>query len=697
MSSGTVNRTKELFRNAQNGPADISATLRIEVDFDNETIASQTADDMVEVGDAVYHTLPVTRTISKDLTGGGKGGSGIFTKPDPPYKFITRIGHGGMGEVWRADQFALQRNIAVKVIRPREEEDKMLRAEKAFLKEALVTASLQHPNIMPVHDLHVSDDGRLMMVMQEIRGVPWSLLLHPYREENIARREALTVRAERTPLRQHLQYLISVCDAISYSHSQGYIHRDIKPEQVMIGDYGEVILLDWGLAIQTEEAQEGVDTVCGTPAYMAPEQTAVPKAKLSELTDVYLLGGLLYELLTLSPPHKGSDAFKCLYKAAMGEVTDPVEVRPNAMIPAELSRLAMWALSAIPADRPASAKEFRQKIHEFLTWRPGELDQKDGFYEVRRGVQPAQERDILVKTIADFEGRFKITDLSHSAREDQNKKNQAMLTEARILRRLSHPNMPVLYDVDIDGDGRPTLLLRPYPGKNLGSLMRPHPKYGDWAIRNQLNPYIEGQPDDVAEKYKKIFNDWLAGPFLELEDLLNVFVVCADVLLYNHEHGIAHRHLRPPCVYVGEHGAVTLTDWGYAVDVRENPEPPIIATPRKQARGRIPPYSAPEVLNEEWERISTKTDVYGLAGLVFQALCGLPPHWPKDEEPADHMGLMEYGANGRVTSPDIMAPSDWRVPPGLVKLAMDGLAFEPSDRPAMSDFRERLRREIKAL
>ena len=171
-----------------------------------------------------------------------------------------------------------------------------------FLSEAVVTAELDHPNIVPIHDLGSNADGALFYSMKRVQGTPWcDVLLEKSVHEN-------------------LSILLKVCDAVRFAHTKGVVHRDLKPENVMLGDFGEVLVMDWGLAIATSlfrcpESITQSTSMGGTPAYMAPEMATGPMDEINELSDIYLLGAILYEVLTNAPPHFGKDPMDCL-KAA---------------------------------------------------------------------------------------------------------------------------------------------------------------------------------------------------------------------------------------------------------------------------------------------------------------------------------------------------------------------------------------------
>ena len=268
----------------------------------------------------------------------------------------TEIGDGGMGVIFSASQRSIGREVAVKRLVPEATGDEAI---AALVQEARVTGSLEHPSVVPVHALGADAHGKPVMVMRRIHGTPWGTLL----------------RAPRGPewepgghaIATHLEILLQVCNAIWFAHSRGVIHGDLKPDNVMLGEYGEVYVLDWGAALATEPGDPrglryagDVRTVIGTPAYMAPEMIGAGAA-ITERADVYLLGALLHEILTGTPPHAGSSMYDLMKTAFVS--------RPFAYpssVPRELSAIAHRAMAPDPADRFPDARDLRRAISAYL-------------------------------------------------------------------------------------------------------------------------------------------------------------------------------------------------------------------------------------------------------------------------------------------------------------------------------------------
>jgi len=252
------------------------------------------------------------------------------------------LGVGGMGEVYAGVQRSLGRGVALKFV---QEGDAISREARAgLLREARVTGRLEHPNIVPVHVLGVDESGVPVMVMKRIEGVSWRALLRDRAHPQWRRWET----QHRDALESHVSVLLSVCDALEYAHTKRVIHRDIKPDNVMIGPFGEVYLLDWGIAVELD-APGSSASIAGTPSFMAPEMVEGTLADVTERTDVFLLGATLHVALTGRPRHEGASLMAILSAASASE---PVAYGPE--VPEELARLCNDATARSPDDRVAS-------------------------------------------------------------------------------------------------------------------------------------------------------------------------------------------------------------------------------------------------------------------------------------------------------------------------------------------------------
>jgi len=267
------------------------------------------------------------------------------------------LGEGGMGIVHVGEQLALGRKVAVKTLRPEKRGDS---ATMDLLREAWVTGALEHPNVVPVYDIRLDSDGQPLIVLKRIEGVHWGQLMHDA--------DAVQGRFGNDDLLEwNLGILMQVLNAIRFAHSRGIIHRDLKPENVMVGEFGEVYLLDWGIAVSLLDDDSGrlplaahATEVAGTPCYMAPEMLGGKAAPLSERTDVYLAGSILFEILAGAPPHLGETALEV--------VTSITKSRPElpSSAPEDLAGICRRAMDPDPDGRFESSEQLRLALHGYL-------------------------------------------------------------------------------------------------------------------------------------------------------------------------------------------------------------------------------------------------------------------------------------------------------------------------------------------
>jgi tetratricopeptide (TPR) repeat protein len=304
-----------------------------------------------------------------------------LTAAPPPlaanrYHLLGEIAHGGMGVVYRAVDVALNREVAVKVLRQRLGPDSA--AARRFLEEAQVAAQLQHPAVPPVHDVGTLPDGRPFLAMKLIKGRTLDQML----------RERPDLDHDRG---RFLAIFERVCQALAYAHSRRVIHRDLKPANVMVGAFGEVQVMDWGLAkvlppfgqaraarpagneagdttVRTLRDAGGSDTqagsVLGTPAFMPPEQACGDVDRTDARADVFGLGAILAVILTGQPPHVGASAEAVRRLAARGRLGDCFARLERCGAEPELVALCRRCLAVDPGQRPPSAAAVAQAVTE---------------------------------------------------------------------------------------------------------------------------------------------------------------------------------------------------------------------------------------------------------------------------------------------------------------------------------------------
>ncbi|WP_372366335.1 protein kinase [Candidatus Uabimicrobium sp. HlEnr_7] len=273
------------------------------------------------------------------------------------FEVVGELGRGGMGIVYLARQKSLNREIALKVISPKQNHNEM---QKRFISEAIVTADLDHPNIIPIHALSKGATGQVSIAMKKVNGISWGQLLHPETPGEIE-------RSEKMELFDHLDILCRICDAVAYAHSHKIIHRDLKPENIMIGDFGEVLVMDWGIALDISEKKTSktlhrseIQGPEGTPLYMAPEMALNHIDDIGVATDVYLCGAMLYEVLYGVPPHHGKTVMEILCHAAEGGIPK------TASSYFDLDKIVCKTLAHDPKERFSSVLDLKEEIQQFV-------------------------------------------------------------------------------------------------------------------------------------------------------------------------------------------------------------------------------------------------------------------------------------------------------------------------------------------
>jgi serine/threonine-protein kinase len=322
--------------------------------------------------------------VQHSLAGLSDGGGQVLLsttayQPEKRERYtLTRVhAKGGIGQVWLARDDDLGREVALKEIRA----DRSSRAEiwSRFVEEARITGQLQHPGIVPVYELaRRSEDQRPFYTMRFVQG----RTLREASKEYHRKRQA--GQAGPLDLRELLGQFVGVCNAIAYAHDRGVLHRDLKGSNVILGDFGEVIVLDWGLAKvrgkgegkvppvsvdqTTAHGETQAGQVIGTPGYLSPEQAAGRLDLVTERSDVYGLGAILYEILTGHPPFVGDDSHEVIRRAARESPAAPRGLVPET--PRALEAVCLRALAKEPAERYASAGELATEIRHYLADEP---------------------------------------------------------------------------------------------------------------------------------------------------------------------------------------------------------------------------------------------------------------------------------------------------------------------------------------
>jgi len=296
------------------------------------------------------------------------------------YLIVQKVGSGGMGAVYLAQDVDLGRKVAVKVMNVADSTGSLA---SRMMREARIVALLEHPSIVPIHDVGALEDGRVFYAMKLVQGK---------RLDEFA--------AGASSISDLLRIFQKVCEAVAFAHTRGVIHRDLKPENIMVGPFGEVLVMDWGVAKLLRDVRTGTTadvsgsgfealtledpdliatlplagdgqpgdtsggTVIGTPAYMAPEQAMGKTDLLDQLSDVYALGAILYFLLTRRVPFDAAGS----PEATRERPPRPMQI--NQKIPRAIEAVCLKAMSEIREDRYESAEAIAADVIRFLDGEP---------------------------------------------------------------------------------------------------------------------------------------------------------------------------------------------------------------------------------------------------------------------------------------------------------------------------------------
>ncbi len=366
-------------------------------------------------------------------------------EPPPPdsrtpcdFEVINELGRGGMGVVQRARQRTLRREVALKRART------LGNSANALLHEAQIAGALEHPHIVPIHALGLDQHNQPVLVMKCVEGIVWRTLIH---EPDHIWWSHVGLPSDQ--LHWHIERLIQVCDAIAFAHGRGVLHRDLKPDNVMIGAFGELYVLDWGVALDLTAPDPPPNTpdahslpssryaLVGTPAYMPPEMiNAEPPVGVQ--TDIYLLGAILHEILTKNPPHYGDSIFAVLHHAS-----DPPPLTLPDTHP-ELASICVRALRPHPPDRYAHVSDLKAALRSYLQHRAAHklIDQAAAHLPALQDLCASASQNLSPQNLSKIqrlfiEARFALT----QALQDLPQDPTALATLTQILSLMIHTEL----------------------------------------------------------------------------------------------------------------------------------------------------------------------------------------------------------------------------------------------------------------
>src|SRR5262245_45719339 len=368
--------------------------------LDNDIKRQLTSIDDEEIQRSLGHVPDSTVSPSAAVT------VDVPSEKTERYSLMSLHATGGGGRIWLAHDTHLDRDVALKELRPEAGGDGALWAR--FQREARVTGQLEHPGIVPVYDYGKQSTNQPFYTMRFVKG---RTLTEAAREYQAHRASGQANPIELIAL---LNAFTTVCNTIAYAHSRGVIHRDLKGDNVILGDFGEVVVLDWGLAKVIGESDPVDDgehershqigrveltnqgQTVGTPGYMAPEQAAGRPDLIDRRTDIYGLGALLYEVLTGQPPFTGPDTKEVLRKVRGEEPHPPSRMHPE--VPESLEKICFKAIAKNSADRYERAEDVAQEVQLWQDQQRRKAEQElDLFFNI----------SLDLFAVAGFDGYFK--------------------------------------------------------------------------------------------------------------------------------------------------------------------------------------------------------------------------------------------------------------------------------------------------
>ncbi|WP_372369154.1 protein kinase [Candidatus Uabimicrobium sp. HlEnr_7] len=322
------------------------------------------------------------------------------------YEIINVIGKGGMGIVYLAVEKKLGRHIAIKKIssgniRP---DDK-----NKFIAEARVHAFLEHPNIAPIYELGQTPQGDILLAMKLVGGSVWSKLLQQHKQNTQGQ------YSEESCL-PHFKIWLDMANAVAFAHSKNIVHNDLKPDNIMVGDFNEVLLMDWGIAVDIGNKplrafpKETIKLPTGTMSYAPPELAMGKGSFIGVWTDIYLLGAILYQIIIHTPPHRGKTLQQVMVKAY--ESAPPPF---SANVPIELQNICCKAMQRNPRERYSSVQEFIKDVNDYLDSRDSIRISENGWQVILDISEVNKQYDTLDNALEEFSAALKVDANNHYA------------------------------------------------------------------------------------------------------------------------------------------------------------------------------------------------------------------------------------------------------------------------------------------
>jgi serine/threonine protein kinase len=537
------------------------------------------------------------------------------------FRLLQRFGRGAMGEVWEAHQESLDRVVALKVLR---QDAASRRARALFEQEARAMARLRHPGIVTVHATGATD-GRLWIAQELVEGRrTFADQLEAQRRAEAAGEDLPTDFERRT-----VGFFLGLARAIAYAHGQGVVHRDLKPANVLVEPSGTPRITDFGLAVLRDEvARSNERTITGTPCYMSPEQVAGQVYGLDERTDVFSIGIMLYEALTLARPFDSELEDEHLARREIFEriATHQPEApnHPRLRLSQKLQALCQRCLEKERSKRYSSAHDLADDLQRFLDGRPLQSAERPAPVAAKDRTDPAY--NVLTGHPGQFLGPFRL--VRYLDKGSQGEVWEAFDTKFERRVALKIVDVKLRTEAQLQRFRREGMANAQFAHRSIVQVYESGFSQGYAWIAMELVEGSRTLRQQIEEEFGRLGEAATAAagtPHPPSSQAVlcrkaRFFAELAEALEVVHQQRMVHRDVKPSNILIGADGHGRISDFGTVRLLDE-----VGRTETQEAAVGTPWYQSPEQLNSRVYELDGRSDVFCLGICLYEALCGLHP------------------------------------------------------------------------